>query len=333
MSIETYREKTRILIDETSIRTEDIFEYDLSEHSDEFDEIITFYQQTLDLNQSYGITPATIFLNPSFSLNAKASKQNNHYMISLNMGTVVGLIQRFRDNTSLIDSDALSDYKDFENSLDTPISMLMYQNALNYTFYHEMAHLIQGSELLQKTLNEQPTAEGGYSELKHLLELDADEFSAISISTLVYQYSHQMFGDNMTIIQFEKVFVIAITAVFLYLKSFPSDRRDIYYEESSHPHPIIRITALITAVVSHCSALLAEKGFSFVIDKKKLIYKTIELSELMAPSIFTNYQPWRYTDILRSETDNILAYLRKFEELKTLDDSLATKKWNTNIEK
>lgn len=328
MNIELYKEGKKVLLDNTPLKEDYIFEYENSPYADEFDNIFSFYQENLERNAKYGIQPSIVFFNSNLSINAWASKHNDIYIISFNMGLVVSLIQSFREKVDLLTEENNKEFFDFEKYLDNPISILMHQNSVHFTFYHEMGHLIQKSDLLENRLYEHLDNSGEYSEIRHLLELDADEFSALSIGAHILQYAEKMFGANITKSQFENLIVISCSSVFLYLLSFKSYQREMYYEKFTHPHPIVRIMWIVFTIVGYCKRSLEAKGITLGLNGKSIVNKTFEFSKSISNQFFHDDPIGDFNESLANEGKNIMAYLTKFQGLKENDKTLAVSKWN-----
>lgn len=329
MSNKLYTEKIEELVKHTSFLKSFVFEYDFSPYKDEFEDVFLFYQENLERNYKYGIDPSIIFFNNKETINAKAGKENGYFIISMNMGTIVRLINLFRHNSEILNENDHPELIKFETLLDTPIHVLMYQNAIHFTFYHEMAHLIQKSNFLQNSLYEHLDNTEQFSERKHLLELDADEFSSISIGAQILQYAETTFGENITETHLKKLLLIACSSAFLYLLTFRSNRMKIYYEEMSHPHPIIRMTWIIFTIAGYCIRSLQAKGIEINITTKEIINDTLDFSEGVAEHFFTGANPITlFRDSMQNEALNIFAYITKYQKLKENDTTLAVYKWN-----
>ncbi|MBK8490440.1 MAG: hypothetical protein IPL49_05905 [Saprospirales bacterium] len=328
MNTEQYKKKKEELVANLTINPDLVFEYDNSPYADEFDDIFSFYLEDLEYNSKYGIEPSIVFFNTNLSINAWATKYNGYYVISFNMGLIVGLIQMFKEKPGLLDEKENKEFVDFEKLLDNPIYILMYQNAVHFTFYHEMAHLVQNSDLLENRILEHLDNSEGYSERRHLLELDADEFSSISIGAHVLQYAENMFGDKVTKRQFENLLIIACGSSFLYLLSFRSNQREIYYEKFSHPHPVVRVMWIIFSIAGYCSRSLEAKGINLGLDPKEIINRTFDFCGQISKHFF-DYDPMStFMDDLANDAMGIMAYLTKFQQLKENDKTLAVFKWN-----
>lgn len=327
MNIKTYKDQKEELINKIGFKKEEIFEYEFSPLKDEFDWVFKFYQENLKKNVKYGITPALIFFNTNLSINAWAGKNKGYYIISFNMGTIVRLIQLFIEKLEVFYSDE-DQFSDFEKLLDNPVNVLMYQNAIHFTFYHEMAHLVQQSELLNDKIYEKCNEADNYSEIKHILELDADEFSALSIGGHILRYAETTFGDKINSSQFEGLVIISCSSIFLYLSLFQTSKRDIYYDESTHPHPTIRILWIIFTIVSYCSHSLKAKGIQIELDKESIIDNTFLICERVGGIVYENNHFINFKNTLKKERSNIIGYLQKLQKMKNKDNSLSVPKWN-----
>ncbi len=328
MNYESYRKKTEEVTDKTSTNKNHIFEYDLSPYTDEFDEVFGFYQENLGINEKYRIIPSVVFFNNNQTINAKAGKIDDYYIISLNMGLIVGLINIFRNKTDLIREESHKEFFDFEKSLDVPIHDLMYQNAVHFTFYHEMAHLIQKSEFLENYLYENLDNSQGFSERRHLLELDADEFSSLSIGVHILDYAEKTFGSEFNSEQLEKLIIISCSSIFIYFLNFKSYVRKIYFEKMSHPHPSIRIMWIAFSVIEYCTRTLEAKGKKINLTTKEVYNKTLDFSESIADQFFTTNPVTEYKSSIGEVPLEMISYIGKYQNLKNGDKSLAVNKWN-----
>lgn len=309
-----------------------IFDYRDTPLEEEFNDIFQFYQETLRLNEHYGISPNRIYFNTDYSVNARAAKTSDFYVISINMGTITELMKIFKNNTKFKES-INGEMSLVEGLFDVSIQDLMYQVAIHYTFYHEMAHLIQNSELLQMGLYEYSENSVEFSAARHSLELDADEYSAISIAAHTVQYARNMFGDNISSDKVERLLVLVCGAILLYILSFPTNKKDIYYKESSHPHPVIRITRIIITIIDHYLQTLEQLKINIEIDMSAVVINTIAFAEKIEFSITGKNPMEKYVSYLENQKDAITAYVKEFDELNINNNSLAVSKWNVHARK
>lgn len=323
-----YQEISKIIIENTFIKEDEIFDFELSPYKEEFNSSFKFYYEALKVHSYYGIEPNLLFYKNEYSVNAAACKQNGFYIVYINMGTLVYLITRFKENTNLIDRSIDIELLEFEKKLDVPINILMYQVAKHFTFYHEMAHLVQQSDLLENGLFENRIDNDKYSFINHLLELDADKFSALCVGEHILQYSRNLFGKNINNDQIEKLLVITCSSALFYILSFNTNKEEIYYEKYSHPHPIIRITCIVSHIVNYTLQVLNLEKYDITVTITDILKKTIRLSNKLALNKFKENIIDDYQTILNLEQINILNYIGKFIEEESNNPMLAIYKWN-----
>lgn len=319
------------LIEKNIISKSDIFDYNESPFKDEFESIDTFYQNNLlHYSSRYEIWPCAIFINNDFSANAKAAKKEEFYIVSINMGTVFKLINYFYDNTDLINDDGLKEYQEFETHLDNPIHILLHQMALHFTFYHEMAHLVQRSDFLASTIFEDINNESNFSIERHVLELDADEFSAISIIAHVTDYGEKTFEEELTQEKMQILITIACSAILIYFLSFDSykNAKEIYTRETTHPHPAIRIIWIIITMVQYVNQDLIGRGHKFNLDEKDTVQRVLNFSKLVGIKIFGDDTVSEFLESIETNLLKVATYLSELQHLKHTDPSLAVSKWN-----
>lgn len=244
----------------------------------------------------------------------------------MNKATINFLLGAFRKD-DLLEGNGLESWIEFEKELDNSIASLMYQNALHFTFYHEMGHLVQKSSLLELGLYEQPI-QNEFSVLRHILELDADEYSALSVGSHTIQYARTIYGDDVPVDKLEKLLVLVCASILIYLMSFPSNRRDIYYKESTHPHPIIRVTCIIFVIIGYSSQALQQIGLNLTLNLKNLVNQSIDLAEALSIKILEHNYLSNYKASIGMEADNITAYIKEMREISSNDSTLAVDKWN-----
>jgi hypothetical protein len=112
------------------------------------------------------------------------------------------------------------------------------------------------------------------------------------------------------------------------LLSFKSNRREIYYEQFSHPHPVIRVMWIIFSIVGYCTRSLEAKEIKLEFNVREIIDETLNFCEKIIDLFFEDKPMDNFIDSLNVEAINIMAYLTKFQQLKENDKSLAVHKWN-----
>lgn len=320
-----YQEMISKILEVTPIKEDEIFNFELSPHKDEFNKAFEFYDKAISNHKHFGVEPHLLFYYDDYSVNAAATKNNEYFIIYINAGTIVHLIQQYK--TAQI--PLLQQYQDFEESIDTSIADLMYNIALHFTFYHELGHLVQKSDLLEKTLHERPTDVADFLLERHILELDADTFGSLCVGTHLLQYAKQMFGDDINTENITKLIVIACSTALLYLLSFQTNDLPLYFEEHTHPHPVIRITCVVFHIAGYCSQAL--ENYQLELNNQEIIKEALSFAHSISSngsekSIISNYQR-----IIGEQANEIEDYIRKTRDIQETDPSLSANKWNQYV--
>ena len=204
---------------------------------------------------------------------------------------------------------------------------------MHFTFYHELGHLIQKSDLFIHKLYEKISDEHEYSLKKHVLEFDADEFSAISMAAHISQYATVTFGNELTENDFETLLVIMCSSIFFYLVSFGTFKENIYYEEGSHPHPILRITKITFIIIKHSQSTLNQNGIQMNLNTTELTNKIMDFSFAISNKIITSEHNMvsLFHEHMKKEVKGISDHLVYINEMMHGDKNLAIYKWNMNV--
>lgn len=201
MTLEEYREQIAEIINTVGLHRNLFSDLDGLDNESEFLNVFEFYKETLELNHDYGIAPAFLFFVNSDTINARAGKRvNNQFLLGINRGTINWLIDNFKSNDTLVSDNNILLFDGLNPYLDSPINNLMYQAGCHYTFYHEMAHLIQQSDYLELNMEENPQPIDIFDFDRHLLEIDADTFSALCLGTHIMQYLTELVEANDALI-------------------------------------------------------------------------------------------------------------------------------------
>lgn len=266
--------------------TNDIFEIDGSPGEQEYYEICDYYQSNLEYNYyKYNINPSLFFLRPITSINARAIKSSSALLIATNRGTIDFLFTKFKRNTNLISENPnLKNYVELEKKLDTPFHILAYQANQNFTFYHEMGHLVQFSthSSSSNSKSEQSSSTGRFDFQKHIDEIDADTFSALYASGHVFQYIKNYVSTKPSNQDMVKIISLINSTISLYLLSFPSYREPLYLRKTSHPHVIIRIMNVLNVTTDSFVQLVKQKGIRISASKNDILEETVKLISLLA---------------------------------------------------
>lgn len=323
-----------IITANTSISEDEIFDYELSPYRNEFDAAFTFYQEVLHRHNHLDIEPSYVFYKNNFSVNAIATKQNGIGLIGIHMATLVHLIKRYKERTDLLIDTGNNKFIEFEKQLNTPINELIYQLSCHFTFYHEMAHLVQKSEFLVEELSEINDASEEFSQRHHVLEIDADRFSSLYLARHLIQYVKDNIELNEIKInrdQLENLLVIFCSSAFFYLLSFPTNNMEIYYESHKHPHPAVRISIIVHDILSYTIRWFVNDGNPIDLKTSSVLKKCLEFANAISITKFNDSSIERYTEIIRSEVNNFDGYLKRIDAF-PMDETLAIYKWNISAD-
>ena len=332
--MEVYKRTIDYIVSKTLIHKECIFDYQDSPYRKEFDSSFQFYfKELITQSEFYEIKPFLLYFKNDTRVNASAFTNNGFNIISINMGTVVKLINRFKLKTDLLTETGNDDFCSFEKLLDMPINELVYQTAIRFTFYHELGHIIQKSDLLNEKMHERVLTLVENPFENHVYEIDADRFSSLCIGTHLIQYYLRVFKGCYTAENMEKLIIITCSSTLFYLLSFNTNRKEIYFEENSHPHPVIRITNIVFDIMGYCLQSMASRGFSLMLDKQTIIDKTLFFSNSIAKKKYSEDIIENYVLIIKEKTPDIIDYMEKINDAIENDDSLSSFKWNVLAKK
>ncbi|MBS9775013.1 MAG: hypothetical protein KGV59_07670 [Tenacibaculum sp.] len=284
-----------------------------------------------NFSERINITPNIIFFNNLLSINAKAGKYDGTYIITINQGLFSNCITNYLQNENL-KNFINQKFRNTISDLDIEVNLLGYQVTTQFTFYHELAHLIQFTNFnneieLQERLRE--TEE--YCPVRHKLEINADTFASITISTHITQYCERIFQENLSQIKVEETIIITCSYLFNYLNSFSSSNEQIYFEEKTHPHPFFR-TLLLTMNLSYhlnSNKFLNERGIR--LDYLKIFKKIIDFNEKLEKNKLFDTNFYSNIDNNFEKKERIINFMSELINFNCDDYYDAMEGWNKNI--
>ncbi|NVK64586.1 MAG: hypothetical protein HWE22_08355 [Flavobacteriales bacterium] len=317
-----YSEVEKILRRLNDPNLPELYDFEDTPFAHEFQKIFDFYSTTLKGFSDYGIDPAIIYFNIRRSVNAFACKRDGVFIVSFNCGTIVHLIKAFEQ--TLFDSKQ----PQFDSILDVSPNKLMYQLCLHFTLYHEMAHLIQDSRYLSNGLKELNKSEHKFDKERHLLELDADQFSSLCIATHICQYLDRIDSPRINFQLTEYVITIAVAAMMVYVLSFNSVDHKLYYQRYYHPHPSIRLSSISQTVIDYTYQDRNGRSSSSK-ERSNILVKAANIVQNSTKSD----NVLNYVKTLVENYDGIKEYLDSFTLINNKETRLATDKWNEMAQK
>lgn len=274
-----YKTQTDQLIATGIIAQTDIYDYAADELSIVFDRYFQYCQKALtEHSLEFDIQPSQFYFRNDFAVNAAAAKVQDHYIIRVNMGLIVTLYTKFYEENDLFDQDESKEiYRVLMSSFDVPMGYIMFQLATYLTFYHEQAHLIQKSPLLNNFFlseyNSAPST-SNYSSLKHSLEFDADLHAAHCLIFVLKEYWQKLPQQYHNADYASELIALALGSAFTNMMHLEERYSNIYYKEGTHPHPIIRITYILDVMIG-----VAELNFDNIkLDTKKILIQGFKIT-------------------------------------------------------
>lgn len=322
-----YTEDGAIIVEQDILQENEIFDFSSSPYNQEFLDVFNFYKETLSKSAHYEVDPAYILYYNDRTVNARALKRDEVSLVMINAGLLVWLIENLKEKEEIHNILSKS-YRSITESLDCSINELMYQNALHFTFYHELGHLVQKSNLLNDSLYENPESIATFDFKRHQLEMDADSFSALCMSTHLIQYIKKIFGGNINSDKVSSIYEIICTGLLLYLFSFPSFKYDIYYKEGTHPHPIIRILNILLTMIHYCNQDPEFRSKNIHLSYSSIIQNIINNASSIEKNILGSTNAQRLKNDFINQKNNILNYYVENRGNPLNNNSSAVSKWN-----
>lgn len=304
-----------------------VFDFRDKPLSKELNFIFNFYQSNIVKHYHYGIEPGVFVFADDLTMNAGATKYKDTFIIRFNIGTVYKLRDLFQDNKTILYILGLESYKDVEAHSDRKFHDLMNQFCMSFTFYHELGHLIQKSDGLNLSLNEDLDRNISFDFQRHVLEFDADLFSAMNMGAHIYQY-FEKWHKRKTSNDLECLISILSAAIFVRILSSPSMDMPFYTNKNSHPHSIIRILSIIHAIIDYNIKLLEREENGITIDEGNVIKMTLEAAEILTKNLLGNLQFKNFVLMLQENETRILDYTDKLREQTARMGNSAYNRWN-----
>ena len=292
-------------------------------HNDPYGEAEAYFQfcQTnlSEHQQNWNVQPARFFIRDVASINALAALRHNYYVIGVNKGTVIRTHFFFDSIRQVLKQADFSAYAELEAHLPDDIARLMYQTCLQWVYYHELAHLIQYSQLdnapcaeqaqqeleMEESYSDNPTNDP-YDQEKHLKEFDADLHGGYFIVLQLIGYWKQLSENRRNTANLTLLLSAGASAIFSYFILMMQRYPDIYYLASDHPHPLVRVLYIIDQFLKVTAKELSPE---IAPEATTILTKTFQLSE----SLYLHYSGVNYVkafaDIFKNEKENIEQYV------------------------
>lgn len=284
-----------------------------------------FYHNQLRNHSNYGIAPAAYVFNNKMSFNAAAGKINNYYIISINQGVFMHQAKWFDINKELITQN--SDLFAFCSAQPIATNKLIDQIFTHFLFYHEMAHLIQKSDLTFNQMYNESINSNNYSLDNHLFEFDADTFASLYIAQHLVKYTKKHRRLFTKLEDYENLIIVASCSIFLYIQAFKTNDLPLYFSETSHPHPLIRTTCVLRTITKYFSQQLKHE-LSIELNYKAAISRSLNLMNDVSPMVFGENRFENYGRTLIDNYSELAKYYNVLNDTCQSDKRMAWYKRN-----
>lgn len=246
-------ENKKLLVAKGIVNSEDIFDYSVSDPYKVVEQFFQFCQQNLSEEcGKYDIQPALIYIRSLMDVNAAAGKGNDHYVIRVNFGTILIMFRLYTDHRHIFNEDALGDFTELNKSLDESLDYLLFQVSMQFTFFHERAHLIQKSPVEHQWVDENYNLnpeDAPFSLSHHIREFDADIHASTFVAFHLVDYWKRQSDKIRTKENLEFIISIGLAGVLAYFLFLKRNYAKVYYKAGTHPHPLIRISYILDNLV------------------------------------------------------------------------------------
>ena len=246
-------ENKKELIEKVGIPEDDIFDYSVNDPYKVVEQFFQFCQQNLSEEcGQYDIQPALIYIRGKMDVNAAAGKGKDYYVIRVNFGTIVIMFRLYTDHHHIFEEKALADFFHLNKSLDESLDYLLFQVSMQFTFYHERAHLIQKSpethHWIDESYNLNPE-DSPFSLRNHLYEFDADLHASSLIAFHLIDYWKKQTETIRTEQNLRLIISIGLAGIVSYFIFLKRNYTKVFYKAGTHPHPLVRISYIVDNLI------------------------------------------------------------------------------------
>lgn len=332
MELDEYRKEAESVLKCFALKRDDIFYFEETPQESKFQDFFSLGKGAIRIAKMYGVERCHFVFKNDISINARAESVNSEGLILINSGLLVWLIQNFFEQ-DILHEELSVEYSYVISSFDIKVNHLMYQFNLQFAFYHELAHIIQKSELMKVGLNERADESKEFSYERHKLEIDADSFSSLSLSAHILQYAKKSFGDEIDADKVEALIALLVSSFMIYFLSLDNESR-VYYYEKTHPHPYVRVMNIITIIVGYLKKAFLGEGVSMELDSTRIARSIIDISKIVE-KVVLGQNSNKIVEIQSNsdvERSNLISYFLKIRDVKIKNGKLAVDVWNGTLE-
>ncbi|TSJ47609.1 hypothetical protein [Fluviicola chungangensis] len=273
-----------------------------------------FCQDNLDKNgKKFGMPNALFCFERNNGLNAWACRHKDMYIISMYDMYFQTLKRRIIDENRLVETlDFEKKYGRLLSVITVRIEDLIFHSSTLFTYYHELAHLIQYKSK-ESEMKFESDDDSSFSLLNHIYEFDADLNGSqfVCFHLLDYIINSNIVDDKL-VEQLLSIGLASILITRLILEDYKDDSKvePIYFREKSHPHTVVRAVYILNHMVytaknnlqySHLNDKnILQDCFSIVSD----FFNDSKLKEFLEEFYYNPKPVEDYVNFLNSESEN-----------------------------
>jgi hypothetical protein len=250
--------------------------YFIAKHEEELLQFYNYCQEQL-IQPPFQLDNSFFYLYNSFnSINGFAFKKNGYLVCSITMGLYSRFQILFNENIDLLKIERLDILNNINHKSDYPLENLMFHFAINSTFLHEYAHLIQFRSSKNSVKMSEDSNWNKYKEIFHVKEIDADIFSALFSSSQLFQYIRDYLNDP-TVQEVELFISLMLSAILIRILLSPNSKLEFYSKSCSHPHWAVRMLIIGNTLISQTEQLLFRE-YNIAIDTRSIVLNSLALA-------------------------------------------------------
>lgn len=226
-------------------------EIELIEGNEYYEKFYVFCQNNLEIQgEKFGIKPAYFFYRNYRSYNAGAYKRNESYIINICDFYFQTLKIKFIDENLLFENENIKEiFAEIIKVTKVELGYLMFQSSTLFSYYHELAHLIQFKNLSEFEQFENSIDED-FDLIKNINELDADLNGVGQMFYHIVDYFEDIENNANSKVLIENLISISLSSLLisrLLIENFDhnSTLQKIYFKEKTHPHSLIRVVYML----------------------------------------------------------------------------------------
>ena len=242
-----------------------------------------------------------------FSFNAKAIVKANTGIVLINVGLINKLELIVGKSAEIFLHETvvqLTSTPEEKSELETLLSDL----CLTYLVYHEIAHIIQLTNLFSSetyNLEEEYSVDSLFNIKNHVYELDADLFGVSMSAFTLLEHLNSRYPKN--IISLFNLLTSLLFSISNIIILFSVDKFEtIYYKLHSHPHPLIRMIKCNDQILSFASKNIVMRKEFFI----TILQRTISIIDQIE---YSNKGKINYSKLYEYNMTEIESYIEEIE--------------------